>query len=230
MASIYLVRHGQASFGAEDYDALSELGMAQARQLGKVLFERIGTPDIVLSGTMLRHQQTRDLALASGHIQSASETQSLWNEYDHQAVLAAFEPRLKTAAGTRELLAQSDNPKTQFAGLFAQAMARWQSGQYQDYPESWQAFKSRVKTASTSLLATLKQHQVAVVFTSGGPISIIAQQLLGLSDDKILSLNWTLTNCGLSKIVKTPNRVILATLNEHSHFEKSDLRHMITYK
>lgn len=230
MAIIYLIRHGQASFGAEDYDSLSELGQSQAQRMGEVLFERIGAPDLVLSGTMLRHQQTRDLALRSGAIQVSHQEHADWNEYDHQAVLAALDPRLKTAKGTRELLAQSDDPNKQFASLFAQAIARWQSAENNDYPESWLAFKSRVSGAFSSLLSQLSQQQVVVVFTSGGPISVIAQQLLGLPDDKMLSLNWTLANCGITKIVQTPNRVLLATLNEHSHFENAQQPNMITYK
>jgi broad specificity phosphatase PhoE len=31
MGTLYLVRHGQASFGADDYDQLSELGGAGVR-------------------------------------------------------------------------------------------------------------------------------------------------------------------------------------------------------
>ena len=34
MSLVYLVRHAQASFGARDYDRLSELGRQQARWLG----------------------------------------------------------------------------------------------------------------------------------------------------------------------------------------------------
>ena len=35
MTSIYLVRHGQASFGKKDYDNLSEIGKKQSFLLGK---------------------------------------------------------------------------------------------------------------------------------------------------------------------------------------------------
>ena len=35
MTIIHLVRHGQASFGKEDYDNLSEIGLKQAFLLGK---------------------------------------------------------------------------------------------------------------------------------------------------------------------------------------------------
>ena len=35
MGTLYLVRHGQASFGADDYDQLSELGHKQSVRLGE---------------------------------------------------------------------------------------------------------------------------------------------------------------------------------------------------
>lgn len=242
MACIYLIRHGQASFGKEDYDALSPLGEQQAGVMGKALFGRIGKPDSVLSGTMLRHKQTRDFAFAATECCSSEHSQpehfspelvesADWNEYDHQAVLAALEPQLATAGGTRRYLAQSEDPKKEFASLFAQAIARWQSERHNDdYPETWTQFKTRVKNALQVALAQCENSQQFVVFTSGGPISAIAQHLLNLPDTQMLNLNWTLANCGVSKVVKTPNRVILSTLNEHSHFETRALRHMITYK
>ncbi|EXF47276.1 phosphoglycerate mutase family protein [Pseudomonas sp. BAY1663] len=37
MGSIYLIRHGQASFGAENYDVLSPLGYRQSEALGDYL-------------------------------------------------------------------------------------------------------------------------------------------------------------------------------------------------
>ncbi len=48
MGQIYLVRHGQASFGSADYDQLSTLGAEQAQMLGGSLddsytgFDRVG--------------------------------------------------------------------------------------------------------------------------------------------------------------------------------------------
>ena len=35
MGTLYLVRHGQASFGADDYDKLSDLGHRQCVRLGE---------------------------------------------------------------------------------------------------------------------------------------------------------------------------------------------------
>ena len=54
MSELYLVRHGQASFGADNYDKLSPLGHKQSYVLGqyfknkKIAFDRIITGDLVM--------------------------------------------------------------------------------------------------------------------------------------------------------------------------------------
>ena len=58
MSSILLVRHGQASFGAADYDNLSDAGHEQSRVLGAALAARGVSPDLVVAGEMTRHAQT----------------------------------------------------------------------------------------------------------------------------------------------------------------------------
>src|SRR3546814_10473498 len=58
MGAIYLIRHGQASFGAVDYDKLSKRGVEQAAVLGQALAARGVKPDVVICGGMLRHRET----------------------------------------------------------------------------------------------------------------------------------------------------------------------------
>ena len=60
MGTLYLVRHGQASFGADDYDQLSPLGLQQAQRLGAHWLAHGQRFDTVLMGTLRRHAQTLD--------------------------------------------------------------------------------------------------------------------------------------------------------------------------
>ena len=60
MGVVLLVRHGQASFGTDDYDVLSETGWEQARLLGAWLAGRGVTPDVVVRGGMRRHRETAE--------------------------------------------------------------------------------------------------------------------------------------------------------------------------
>lgn len=58
MATLFLVRHGQASFGAHDYDLLSEIGHRQSRLLGEYLADRGVRPVRVMTGSLRRQRQT----------------------------------------------------------------------------------------------------------------------------------------------------------------------------
>jgi hypothetical protein len=62
-----------------------------------------------------------------------------------------------------------------------------------------------------------------------GLIALLAQQLLGVPAPQLMQLNWSLVNCGLSKIITSKQGLILSSLNEHSCFEGQD-RHKLTYK
>jgi phosphohistidine phosphatase SixA len=93
MGTLYLVRHGQASFGADDYDQLSELGRQQSERLGQYWRARGLAFDAVLTGTLRRHAQTwAGIAQGAGYTQAAVQLEGL-NEYDSAAVIAAIHPQ-----------------------------------------------------------------------------------------------------------------------------------------
>lgn len=58
ISHLYLVRHGQASFGEKNYDNLSEKGVKQSISLGKKLKKRNLIFDNVVVGPLKRHIQT----------------------------------------------------------------------------------------------------------------------------------------------------------------------------
>ncbi|RBP49121.1 histidine phosphatase family protein [Arenicella xantha] len=232
MSSIYLIRHGQASFGQENYDQLSELGQRQASRLGEVVGSRLGSINRVVLGTMHRHRQTAENCLIGFGLDLGSvdtEFDAGWNEYDHQDILAQFRPEFATAAGMTEFIRQQPNPKQAFEQDFNAAMNRWIAGEHDDYVESWHDYRARVQQA---LARTVERHAAStrtLVFTSGGPISLVSQQLLGVPSEAIMRMNWTLMNCAVTKLVSTKDRLFLSSLNEHSHFEGDAFKHFITY-
>jgi broad specificity phosphatase PhoE len=92
MPTLYLVRHGQASFGAADYDNLSDLGHQQAEQLGRYFQSKNLTFDAAYAGTLCRHAQTfSGIARGMGMDQAALLRPTL-NEYDSDAVVEAIHP------------------------------------------------------------------------------------------------------------------------------------------
>lgn len=233
MAVVYLIRHGQASFGQDNYDQLSELGQQQATHLGEVLSRRLPRFDAVALGSMKRHRQTATNCLAAfglNYEDAQPQVNSAWNEYDHQEILRVYRPEFASAAQMTEFIRQQNNPKAFFEAEFNAAIDRWIAGENDaDYSESWQDFQRRVHAALDTLLADNAAAKNIAVFTSGGPISLTAQALLGVSAEQIMRMNWTLMNCGVSKIVTTGSRRFVASLNEHTHFEGVQYKHLITY-
>ena len=230
MSAIHLVRHGQASFGADDYDLLSALGERQSRVLGQAL-AGIG-PRIVhaASGEMRRQRQTAEACLGAMGGIAAAQVDPGWNEFDHMAVIVALEPRFADRATMRAELMAAPDPRAAVQAVFEQAMARWVAGRHDaDYPESWQAFRARCRQALARVAAALPADGDAIVFTSGGPIAAIAQDLLQIPDAVGQRLSFGLVNCGVTKLVRGRDGVRLSTLNGHAHFE-GEHAGLVTYR
>ena len=237
MGSIYLIRHGQASFGAEDYDNLSELGSKQSHMLGQH-FSNIGLNfDKVYTGAMRRHQQTADaclqaMALKDGKLQSA-ETTTLndFNEYDHEQVFQVFRPEFKDKTKLTKFLASQANPQKAFHTLFTQAVDRWASGQFDnEYTETWSEFKARCKRGLDTTSKNADPSQQIAVFTSGGPISSNIQQHLNIPDTHIQTINWSMVNCSITHFLYNSKGVSLSYYNNYSHLESSINSPFITYR
>ena len=68
MGNIYLVRHGQASFGAENYDQLSTLGQQQSQRLGEYFTDKGIQFEAALTGTLQRQIQTHAAICAGAQV------------------------------------------------------------------------------------------------------------------------------------------------------------------
>ncbi len=230
MGAIYLIRHGQASFGKRNYDALSDTGIQQAKVLGTSLKSRIPVIDRLICGSMRRHQQTAEYCLHSMGIEQTPEVNTDWNEYDHQDIIRRYKPAYRSHTLMMADLARTLQPRRAFQEMFARAIDRWMSGDFDhEYAESWPDFEQRRVQALQELRSTLGASKTAVVFTSGGPITAICQHLMNIPADNIFRLNWTLANCGVTKVIYSHRGTYLSTLNEHSAFEGPH-RDLITYR
>jgi broad specificity phosphatase PhoE len=83
MPIVLLVRHGQASFGADDYDRLSERGREQAEATGRWLAARGLRRPVAVHGTLRRQRDTALLALAAAGSDVEPRADGRWDEYDH---------------------------------------------------------------------------------------------------------------------------------------------------
>ena len=209
MSTVLLVRHGQASWGAADYDVLSDLGGRQATVLGEMLAARGVRPDLLLHGAMSRQRGTaRLLGEAAGW--DAWSEDDVWDEMNHEEVLAR-QPH--TFAG--------DTPtRREFQAWFEAATDRWTAGRHDhEYDESFTSFTDRVLGALDGLVTQLGSGATAVVVTSGGPIARIVAELLGGGADLHRRVAPVVVNTSITKVVVGERGATLVSFNEHSHLE-----------
>ena len=231
MSTIYLVRHGQASFGAASYDQLSAKGEQQALIVGEFFKRSLKQTPFVLAGSMQRHQQTAQLALSQSFQNALIQTESAWNEFDHQHIFAQYEPRFNQPELLKQDIAQVANPRAYLAKIFDGAIDRGNGEQFDpEYHETWIGFQSRVETALQGLCESMDatQHRQAVVFSSGGVISVAVGKVLGLNAKQIFALNWSLANASITTLRWKEGRLQLLSFNEH-HYLKAHDEELLTW-
>jgi broad specificity phosphatase PhoE len=200
MSVVLLVRHGQASWGTDDYDRLSPLGEEQGRGL---------RPDVVVHGSLLRQRQTARFLVQAATWGSEPSVHAGWDEFDHDQVLH----RTPHAAAT------SSDP-ADFQAWFEAATERWVGGEFDtEYDESFPSFGERVAATLRELTQDLPRSGVAVVVTSGGPISATVAALLGGDAGVFRRLSPVVVNTSVTKLVVGRRGTSLVSFNDHSHLE-----------
>ena len=208
MPVVLLVRHGQASFGAADYDELSDAGRAQAETVGGELARRGLRRPVAVHGTLRRQRDTASIALAAAGIDVKPRVDGRWDEYDHLDLLKRYvRPDVPTPASSREV-----------QGLLDSALLAWvEHGGAPDQPDGWPAFAGGAADALHELLDGLEKGSDAVVFTSGGVIAAVCASLLGLGAEGVVALNRVTVNGAITKLVAGSTGPSLLTFNEHAH-------------
>ncbi len=219
---VVLLRHGQASFGAVDYDVLSETGRRQATRLGEALRGRFERVAAVVSGTMRRQRDTAATCLAAMQLEAPRTEDPAWNEFDHEDVIRAYDPRFSDHALFHRELATHPAPAERFDETFHAAVARWTSGTHDaEYRESWPAFLARVDGALERLPRT--PGGAILVFTSGGPISAACRAHLGAADAAaVLAHAFRVANASVTTLEALSDGRVLKSFNDHAHVRDVD--------
>ena len=221
MGTLYLVRHGQASFGADDYDVLSARGREQAVRLGEYWRARGMAFDAVITGTLRRHTQTLE-GIAEG-LQTMPQVLQLpgLNEYDSHALIAAIHPQPLGKADTPELY------RAHFR-ILCDALAQWMAGVIspQGMP-TWNEFSAGVRAALDHVRHHHAGHNVLLV-SSGGPISTAVGEVLGTAPEVTIALNMRIRNSAVTEFSFNPKRHVLQTFNGLPHLDPPELSALVT--
>lgn len=229
MTTLTLVRHGQASFGAANYDQLSPKGIQQSQVL-RDYWQRIGShaSAVVYSGSLSRQRDTARLALPE-----TSLTQNpAFNEYDFEGIQKHLFPLI--AREHPELVPDPVlllKDKKLFQAFFEKSIEYWLSGRGAETGqiESWTAFSSRVRQGLQQL-AQDHRDQHSIVFTSGGVIAVALQQALKLSDEHVFELNWRIFNASVHVFRWGRKGLSLQSFNNVAHLELAQDPTLITFR
>jgi broad specificity phosphatase PhoE len=223
MAELYLVRHGQASFGAENYDELSPTGRTQSLWLGEYFAQADLRFDRVVIGTMQRHRQTADAILsAMGDPQVEIAQDAGLNEYDFQALFAALGEE-----GVPQGLSATSSKKDFYKGL-RHVLQLWaDDGLPGRVPEAWHQFQARVERARLAIQRTGGRR--VLVVSSGGPIAVTAQQVLQAPNAAAIALNMQIRNSSICQYVFNDIAMSLVSFNSVPHLECAERHEFVTY-
>ena len=225
MGTLYLVRHGQASLGAADYDQLSPLGQRQSQQLGRYFLQKNLQFEAVLTGTLRRHAQTCDGIWDGMGTLSAPPSIVTWpglNEYDSEAIMACV-PRTQPLPHPRT----PDGFKQHFR-LLRDGLKLWMLGESSPMGmPGWVDFQQGV-TSALDHVRTHYQSNVLLV-SSGGPIATALSHVLNTPVATTIDLNMRIRNSAVSELSFTRSRHSLMTFNTLPHLDHPDHMGWVTY-
>ncbi len=231
-----MIRHGQASFGQQNYDRLSQKGILQMRALAEYLSEISFQIDALYSGPLER-QKSSALEVIDHHRKLGREIPDMvvvkgLTEFDYRSVLASQVPdMLKEDPSLNNDLPRIFKEVSSFKRVFVGAVIRWVSGRYgKPGIETWKSFSANTCNALTEIASAHGNDENILVFTSGGCVAAALQQSLDLSGEHAVGLNWQLVNASITKFTVRNKRLTLAGYNAIAHLELKKEKDLITYR
>jgi len=229
MRELLLIRHGQASIHAADYDQLSPLGEQQSVALGEWFAACGQTPDLVAMGPRMRHRDTALPCLRAANVDRQPIVLPGLDEVDHVELLARVRPDLAAPGALHAAMKREADPQRVFQQLFVEALGRWTGGEHDaDYARSWTDFRNGVLDALRQL--TESPARTMWAFTSGGPISVIAATLLQITEARTFELSGSIVNTSVTRLRLGSRGASLTTFNAWPHLERMRDEQLVTLR
>ncbi len=221
MSELYVVRHAQASFGAANYDVLSELGHEQSFELGRALAAQGVRPDRFYIGQQRRHRETYEgIAKGMGLDAAPATIHPGLNEFDFKALLDAH---YRHTPAPEHMHTER---KSHFRTLRDTVLA-WQRGDVIDPPETWDAFTARVDDARQTLIGSGGESVLAV--SSGGAIGQMLAWTVESPSSQQIKFQLQMKNCAVNRFVFSPRSFYLHGFNETPHINAANADKLLTY-
>jgi len=207
MSKITLIRHGQASFGAKNYDLLSDIGRQQASALGEYFLEHNIEFDKIIHGEMSRQTETAQImAKACGFSDELILNPGV-NEFNSDHLLSYYLPKLAEASNQYHQIINAKqawfNQQENFELIFRELINIWQQDANCPF-ESWNSFKQRILVMLNQIKSDHDSDQRIALVTSGGLISVTMQSILGFDNQTFMDMNLTINNASVTEIIIQP--------------------------
>jgi broad specificity phosphatase PhoE len=238
LSTLFLIRHGQASFGQANYDKLSEAGERQSSLFGEYFAKKGIVFDAVYTGTLERQTHTAELTKTAYEEAGLSWPDQItmpeFNEYDAQKILTGSVPTvIKDHPELVELFKELSpdgkepdlvNNKKTFQRILGAVMEMWVDGRFDDTSmESWKDFTARANKGIDRIIGENISGKTVALFTSGGVISAVTQRAVKSPDMTAMELGWLIINTSYTKFRYSKDKFSLATFNETSHITDKSL-------
>ncbi|MBL8386263.1 MAG: histidine phosphatase family protein [Burkholderiales bacterium] len=226
MALLFLVRHGQASFGTADYDRLSDLGRQQARWLGEYFAARGLTFRRAVAGSLKRQRDTASEILAAMGADLAVHEHAGLNEYHGEALYTAH-------TGGRDPLSHQRADYRDYWRTLKAAMAAWTEDRLAGVPETWADFGARMRAGIDLACDGLAREDAALVVSSGGAIARAMVDIIGCNGATAVEFNLQFRNSGFVELIVSGDAAAramrLVAFNAIPHVDTPERRHAITF-
>ncbi len=218
MGEIVFVRHGQASFGTDDYDRLSPLGWQQARWLGEHMAGDGWRFDRAIMGGMRRHRETAS-AMAEGLDLPDFDVAPGLNEMNFNQLQTDA-----VRAGVADAYAMQQ-PDT-YAAEFVKILVGWEAGHFKTDHEPFTEFEARVQS---DVADAMIDGQSVLIVSSGGPKAMVMRQVLGLSTAKAAEVTLGILNSSITRLDVRNGGLRLGEFNATPHLSGPDRAHARTF-
>jgi broad specificity phosphatase PhoE len=214
MSSLLLLRHGQASFGTDDYDRLSDLGECQASATGAYLATAGTVFDRVLIGPKRRHRATAAGALAALPTAPGVVIEPALDEFAEGTEVLRAAQRM-CGLSSAELAAL---PRNEQLRHYEAAIMGWLRGEEEiEGRASAAAFRACVADWLRELVAQPARGQRVLAVTSAGVIAAAVAEVLDIRVEHMAQFTRVVRNASLTEIVFSPVRTSLMSFNSVAH-------------
>ncbi|MEZ5572029.1 MAG: histidine phosphatase family protein [Halioglobus sp.] len=221
MATIYLIRHGQASFGADNYDKLSPLGCRQAQVTGEY-FRDIGiTFDAVYSGDLSRQRETARLVIASQPGEVPHYIDPRFNEIQNDEQLKCLMPQVIERNPTvKALVDKGLSSSKDYQKVIDAVFNYWVSPECNDPRiQSWADYSNGARDALANVMQAQGAGKTVGIFTSGGTLATLVAQVLGLDGEQTYQFYEPVFNCSVTQLFYSRSKISLSYFNDCSFLQ-----------